>query len=416
MNVRKTVAASVSLLALAGVVLAVFLAPAAQVSAQAGNPPYRVVGYYPSYAIYEDYFVTDIKASQLTHLIYASIDVSANGQCVSGDIWTDAQYSYPDDQPTLRLRGNFRQLQLLRGEHPNLKILMSVGGWEYSEHFSDAAATEQSRQRFARSCVAFMRQYLFDGIDIDWRYPVEGNTVAGSPSDRANYTLLLAELRKQLDSQAVTDARPYLLTVLAPGIAALYENIELDRIHPYVDWINLMTFGFHGAWSDHASHHAPLYANTRDPRGEDIQQHYNVDSVVSTYLDAGIPASKLVIGVPLYAQAWQNVKPNEHFGLYQPASGVPSGTRPGGVLYWRDLLPLLQNDAYIEYFDDEASVPWLYSPDERIAISYDNPQSVREKARYIREENLGGMMLWQISFDDEDNSLVEVAYEALSGR
>ncbi|NDJ78260.1 MAG: glycoside hydrolase family 18 protein [Chloroflexi bacterium] len=384
-----------------------------EATAQPNDSPYRLVGYYPSYGIYEDYFVTDIPATELTHLNYAYIGISDNGQCVSIDPWTDTRYSYPGDEANLRLRGNIRQLQLLRGNHPDLKILMTIGGWNDSGNFSDVALTPAARTRFAQSCVAFMREYLFDGIDIDWRYPVSGGQTDGRPADLENFTLLLAELRAQLDTAGERDGRTYYLSMLAPAFPQLYQNIELNNAHIYLDWINLMTFGFHGEWSELASHHAPLYANTRDPRGEEMQQLYNVDAVVNVFLDAGVPANKLVVGLPFYAQTWLNVRPNDYFGLYQRADGVPAGTRPGGILYYRDMIPLLTNVNYTRFFDDEVRASWLYSAEERIAISYDDAQSLRDKVMYVRQHRLGGVMIWQVSYDDKDNPLLEVVNDAL---
>lgn len=381
---------------------------------QTGDLPGRVVGYYPSYAIYDDYFVTDINAGDLTALNYGWGTISINGQCESSDLWTDTQYSYPDDTPDLRLRGNIRQLQLMRGENPNLKVLFTVGGWDYSERFSEVARTAESRERFARSCVAFLRQYLFDGIDIDWRYPVSGGQSKGRPEDRANFTLLMAELRAQLDAAGQRDGRQYLLTMLAPAMESLYVNIQIDDIHPYVDWINLMAFGFHGEWSTLASHHAPLYNNSRDPRGPEVQNDYNVNAAVTHYLDAGVPADKIVVGIPFYAQTWRNVVQGDYLGLYQPADGTPSGTRPGGILYYSDLLPLLNNPSFTKFFDEEASAAWLYNARERIAISYEDAQSIRNKALYVRQHQLGGIMVWQLNYDDATNSLLHVAYTELT--
>lgn len=381
---------------------------------QAGDP-FRVVGYYPSYSIYQDYFVTDIAGDQLTHLNYGWGSISVTGQCESSDLWTDTQYSYPEDTPDLRLRGNIRQLQLLREANPDLKILFTIGGWENSERFSEVAATQASRERFARSCVALLRQYLFDGIDMDWRYPVSGGAVEGQPADRENYTLLLAEMRRQLDAAGQRDDQQYLLTMLAPATSTLYENIELDAVHPYLDWINLMAFGFQGEWSDLASHHAPLYSNARDPRGPVVREEYNVQGAVNSYLDQGVPAHKLVVGIPFFAQTWRNVRQGDYVGLYQAADGVPGGTRPGGILYYRDMLPLLQSENYVQFFDEETAVPWLYSPEDRIAVSYENPRSIREKVTYVKQHQLGGVMVWQVSFDDATNSLLSVVVDAAFG-
>jgi chitinase len=375
---------------------------------------YRIVGVFTSYSIYDrEYFVTDIPADQLTHINYASIDISANGQCASSDTWADWQYSYPGDSPAERIRGNFKQLQVLRGEHPDLKILMSIGGWDQSANFSDVALNQQARIRFVRSCLAFMRDYGFDGIDIDWRYPVSGGAEDGRPADSENLTLLLAEFRGQLEYWSERDEHRYLLTITAPAVEPLYENIQLEMIHSDLDWINLTTYGFQGSWSDLASHHAPLYGSVRDPRGEVVREGYNVDGAVNAYLDAGVPAHKIVIGVPFYAQTWRNVPPSDYFGLYQPNDGVPTGTRPGGLLYYRDLDPFFNSDGYIRFFDDETLAPWMYNPERRIAISYENEESIINKANYVQQRGLGGMMLWELSYDNDAHTLVNSAYRSL---
>src|SRR5215213_7159561 len=199
--------------------LALFSALSVSVAmAQDETQPYRVVGYYMSYDIYEpQYFVTDIPAHQLTDLIYGYVDISGNGQCVSADEWADTGFAYPDDTPNERVRGNFKQLALLKENNPDLHILMSIGGWEHSGRFSDVALTQEARIRFARSCVAFMRDNGFDGIDLDWRYPVEGGATPGRPEDAENYTLLVAEFRGQIEYWNERDTQTYLLTMTAPA-------------------------------------------------------------------------------------------------------------------------------------------------------------------------------------------------------
>ena len=132
----------------------------------------RLLAYYSYYNIYPDqgeFLVTDIPVELLTHLHYADIGISETGQCASVDAYADTQYLYPGDRFSERLRGNFKQLPILRLRNPNLQIVMTVGGWDNSARFSDVALTEEARARFIRSCVTFMQQYDFDGIEIDWQ-------------------------------------------------------------------------------------------------------------------------------------------------------------------------------------------------------------------------------------------------------
>src|SRR6266404_8947548 len=167
-------------------------------SAQAAS--YHVVGYYTAWSIYaRQYFVTDIPADELTDLNYAFINLSNSGECTSGDEWGDMGYLYPGDLQSEPLRGNFKQLRVLKKVHPKLHILMSIGGWTWSDKFSNAALTPESRAKLVRSCIGFMKRYGFDDIDIDWEFPVSGGLVkeASRPEDKANFTLLLAEFRQQ---------------------------------------------------------------------------------------------------------------------------------------------------------------------------------------------------------------------------
>lgn len=381
-------------------------------------PTYRVVGYFSTYNIYErGYLVTDIPGQLLTHVNYGPMNISTNGQCISADQWADTQYSYPGDETAERLRGNVKQLRLLRGDYPGLQVILSIGGWDYSSRFSDVALTAESRRRFALSCVALMRQYDFDGIDIDWRYPVEGGLLSSErEEDRQNLTLLLEELRAQLDTAGTDDEQTYLLTLTAPAAEAFYRHYELQNVHLSLDWINITSYGYQGAWSELASHHAPLFSNTRDSRGEEMQTQYNVAASVDAYLDAGVPASKIVVGIPFFAQTWRNVRAGDLFGLYQPASGVPTGTRDGGLLYYRDLQPLLESDGYTRYFDNETRATWLYNAATRIAVSYDDQESIAYKTAYVRSAGLGGVFAWELSYDDEQNSLLGAVRSGLSLR
>jgi chitinase len=387
------------------ILLIIFTSIPLHSSAQDETPMYKVVAYYASWDIYGvRYFANHIPADRLTHINYAFFNISPEGECVLGDEWADTQYVYPGDTEDQALKGNFHQLHLLRDANPQLKLMMSVGGWSWSGRFSDVALTEESRQHFVESCVAMMMQYGFDGIDLDWEYPGGGGMPGNveRPEDPANFTLLLAEFRAQLDAQG-----DYLLTMAGPAGQAMIQALQLDQIHPYLDWINVMAYDFYGAWSSTTGFHAALYPNPDDPGS----QTANASTAVQQYLDGGVPSEKIVLGAPLYGHGWANVPETNH-GLWNSFNGVPD-TSSGEGTYVYGLIANL--DGYERYWDDTAQAAWLYNPTTQVMISYEDPQALQAKAAYVRELGLGGMMFWELSHDDRDNTLVNTIWESLNG-
>jgi len=188
------------------------------VQAQETSAPKRIVGYFTSWAIYgREYFVNEIPADKLTHINYAFANVSKEGECLIGDSWADVEIAFEGDAQDAPFKGNFNQLKLLKEKNPNLKTLISIGGWTWSRLFSDVALTEESRDKFAASCVKFMMDYGFDGIDVDWEYPTGAGDATNheTPEDPENFILLMAEMRAQLDAAGEVDGTHYLLTIAA---------------------------------------------------------------------------------------------------------------------------------------------------------------------------------------------------------
>jgi chitinase len=377
----------------------------------------RVVAYFAEWGVYGRKFnVPDIPATKVTHINYAFAKVTEQGECALVDSYAAIDKAYPGDKwDNGVLRGSFNQLQLLKKNHPHLKTLISVGGWTLSGPFSDVAATEQLRQKFAKSSVAFMKKYDFDGVDIDWEYPVGGglSTNKTKPADKQNFTLVLAALRKELDAAGKADKRQYLLTIAAPAGPSVYANLELDKIAEHLDWINLMTYDFHGGWEQMTSFNAPLYASSKDAAtDETIRKHFNVDSTVQAYLKAKIPPEKINIGVPFYGRGWAGVG-KENSGLFQQtAKELPKGTWENGVYDYKDLSANYVGK-FTRHWDDEAKVPWLYDAEKGIMISYDDPQSLKDKAEYVKKNKLGGVMCWELSGDDAKASLLNALLEGM---
>ncbi len=370
----------------------------------------KIVGYFTEWSVYDrNYQVKDIPADKLTHVNYAFAKI-VDGECALFDRFAAVEKEYPGDgRAKDGVRGNFNQLQLLKKKQPHLKSLISVGGWTLSGPFSDVALTEASRARFARSCVAFIKKYGFDGVDVDWEYPVAGGKEGDKkrPEDKANCTLLSAELRKQLDVAGTLDKRHYLLTIAAPAGPSHIGNLDVGKIYPHLDWINVMAYDFHGSWDATTNFNAPLFAIKDHPATDASSRKLNVDAAISAYLAAGVPTEKLVLGLPFCGRGWSGVR-NVHNGLFQPKTGVPKGTWEEGVFDFKDLA-VNYLGKFKRHWHDEAKVPWLFDEKTGTMITYDDPESIRLKASYARDKTLGGVMCWELSADDKKHSLLNAA-------
>jgi chitinase len=377
----------------------------------------RVVAYFTEWGVYgRKYHVADIPATKVTHINYAFAKVTEQGTCEPYDTYAAVEKAYPGDKPDgPGVRGNFNQLQLLKKKHPHLRTLISVGGWTLSGPFSAVAADAPLRAKFAKSCVAFVRKYDFDGVDIDWEYPVSGglSTNKTQPADKQNFTLLLAALRKELDTAGKADKRRYLLTIAAPAAPATYANLELDKIAEHLDWINLMTYDFHGGWEQATGFNAPLFASPTDPtKDETVRKQFNVDAAVQAYLQAKVPPEKLNVGVPFYGRGWAGVGKDNN-GLFQKAAKeLPKGTWENGVYDYKDLAANYVGK-FARHWDDEAKVPWLYDAEKGVMITYDDAESLKLKAEYAKKHNLGGVMCWELSGDDAKGSLLNALIEGM---
>ena len=340
---------------------------------QAGG---EVVGYYAGWAAYQGYTPDQLPAEHLTQINYAFARIDP-------DTLTIALENPAHDKK------NLAALRKLRQQNGHLKLLISVGGWSDSQHFSDAAATAARREAFAASCVDFVVAQGLDGVDLDWEYPVSGGApgTIHRPADKQNFTKLLQELRTQLDRQGRRDGKDYSLTIAGAAGSRYLNQIEAVKVADIVDHIFLMGYDLHGPWDTSADFNAPLYT----PSGASPQGKSSIADSVQAYLDKGIPAEKLVLGMPLYGYAYQGVS-SQNNGLYSTYTSAKS------VSYRTLKKNYLSNDAYRRLRHGEAQVPYLYG--SRTFISYDDAESLAAKAALARSRDLGGIGFWELSQDD----------------
>ena len=314
-----------------------------------------------------------IDARNLTRINYAFANIE-NGRMVTG-FASDAQ--------------NFAYLTGLRRQHPSFTVLVSVGGWSWSTNFSDVALTEQSRSVFIASVMDFIERYDLDGLDVDWEYPgMAGSGHRFRSVDGRNFTLLLKELRKRFDRETVKGHRRLYLTIAAGSEDEYLAHTEMRKVQEYVDTVNLMAYDYVEPGEDPLTgHHAPLYGNPADTR------NYSADASVRAFEKAGVPAGKILLGVPFYGHVWGDVADRDH-GFLQPGKAVPHAYAPYSVVAGTML-----NQGFIRYWDPIADAPYLYNAEKHIFVSYDDTESIAAKCRYVLTHKLGGVMFWEYSGD-----------------
>ena len=314
-----------------------------------------------------------IAAQKLTRINYAFANLQG-GRIVNG--FTN------DDR-------NVAALVALKQENPSLTVLVSVGGWLWSGNFSDIALTKTSRDLFIESVVEFINRNHLDGLDIDWEYP--GLVGAGNhfrPEDKQNYTLLLKELRHRFNQQEKKLHRRLYITIAAGASSDFLAHTEMNKVQKYVDTVNLMAYDYYEPTDDAiAGHHAPLFTNPADPK------KISADRSVQEFEHAGVPAAKIILGVPFYGHVWGAVTDTDH-GLFQPGKPIPNAFAKYG-----NITATMLNNGFVRYWDPIASVPYLYNLEKKIFVSYEDPESLGLKSRYVLDHKLGGMMFWDYSGD-----------------
>lgn len=347
-----------------------------------------VVGYYAGWSAYRGYTIDQIPAEQLTHLHYAfaQIDPATGGVALID----------PNQD-----RKNLAALQALKQRNPDLRLILSIGGWDHSQYFSDVAATAQSRATFAKSCVQFLLSYQLDGIDLDWEYPVSGGAsgTVHRPQDKQNFTLLLQEIRNQLDAQGRKDGHTYSLSIAAAADAGYLQKIEPVAVANIVDYLFLMTYDLHGPWDTYADLNAPLYA----PLETSPQYKTSVYDSVQAYLARQVPAAKMVLGMPLYGYLYQGVS-SQNNGLYSRFTSAKA------VSYDTIAGVYLPQSSYRKYRHDRAQTPYLYG--NGAFLSYDDAASISAKAQLAVTKKLGGIGFWELS-QDSGGVLIDSAWQTV---
>jgi chitinase len=346
-----------------------------------------IIGYVPGFRGELD--EKTINANKLTHINYAFVDVKDSMAWLT-NIETDSI--------------NFRRLNNLKKDNPDLKIIISIGGWAWSENFSDAVLTESSRNKFATSSVAIVDQYNLDGVDIDWEYPgMRGEDNVFRPEDKQTFTLMFKAIREELDKLALKTGKTYALTTALPSFPRLFEVTEMSKVAEYIDYVNIMAYDFYVS-GDTAGHHSNLFAS------ENYEREDSGDKAYTLYRKEGVPAEKLVLGIPFYGYEWQTTSRDPQAHTFPDTGSTASFERVQTLLAKKDQLKVEQG------WNESALSPYISYEEngETYVVYYENSRSVSYKLDFVNQLDLAGIAIWALGYEGNNRELWDVINRKLT--
>ncbi|XP_065348578.1 chitinase-3-like protein 1 [Cloeon dipterum] len=344
----------------------------------------KIVCYVSSWSIYrpgDGFFNSSfVDPNICTHLIYAFISAHPNGSIMIRDPNAD-----------IRL-GGFAKLNKLREANPTLVTMVSVGGsGTSSTTFSSICNDVTVRATFVNNLFDFVVSYKFNGLDVDWEYPTQKG---GIPADKANYVSLIQELRAKFGPAGL------LLSAAVSSSAYITSKAyDVPPISAALDFINLMTYDFHGVRDNKTGQNSPLYASSID-----ADKRYNANAAVQNWIKLGADRTKLILGAPLYGQTYTLLNPSKtELGAAIKGPGSPGKwSRQAGVLIYNEICSSMKSQTdWTEVWDEEQAVPYAYRSDQW--VGYDNVKSVGIKSKYALDQGLGGVLVWSLDMDDFRN-------------
>ncbi|MDB5146302.1 MAG: chitinase [Mucilaginibacter sp.] len=346
-------------------------------SPSAGTSKYVIIGYIGS----KNWTKEDILAAKMTHIIYAFANLTQNGMLAPASV---------KDSTNLTI------LNTTKDQNKALKILISVGGWGGCKYFSDASLTAGSRAKFIASALAFIDKLKLDGIDIDWEYPAQvgaGNIYR--TEDKENFTLLMKDFRAALDEQAASNHHQNYLLTAAMGVDTAYMNhTEVGPVSKYLDYINIMTYDIYNGNDKITGHQSNLY---QSKYGHQVR--VSSADAIQNFIIAGVPANKIVMGLPFYGRGWTEVN-GEDRGLYQPSAGhhfsLPYDSLENSYI---------NKNGFDRFWDNKAKVPYLWNSKTHTFVTYNDVRAFKYKTRYIKEHKLAGVMFWEYTEDLKNQAL-----------
>merc|ERR1711892_1200864 len=357
---------------------------------------YKIVCYFTNWATYRQggdgqFNPEHIDPNICTHIIYGFAVLDQNTMLVkSHDPYADMTDGYS---------GKDFYAKVTEFKKYGIKVTLALGGWsdskgsKYSKLVNDPAA----RKRFIEHVIPFIEKHDFDGLDLDWEYPSCWQTECKEENykDKAAFTAWVSELRAAFKPKGLL-----LSAAVSPSKKIMDVGYDIPSIARDLDWINVMTYDYHGQWDKKTGHVAPFYGHP-----DDDYSYFNANFTMNYWIESGAPASKLVMGIPLYGQSFTLTNKEEN-GLNSPAkSGGKAGpaTRAKGFLAYHEICRNIAS-GWTVVKDDATPArmgPYAYNGDQW--VGFDDKEMIRKKSEYVREMGLGGGMVWALDLDDFKN-------------
>ncbi|CAJ0574906.1 unnamed protein product, partial [Mesorhabditis spiculigera] len=354
----------------------------------------RVVGYITSWG---DVPFRDEQATLLTHLVFAFFAMGPDG----------------DLSLTGKAATRLHDVMQVARRHAHLKVLFAIGGWENSQHFSKIAASQAGRAKLNGNIRKVIQEFKFDGVDLDWEYPVTGGAVEGEEMDRQNYVQLMAELRQELTDLKESEGRAeqYLISFAgAAGYWVLKPGFDLQNLLRYVDFVNVMSYDYFGAWQSKWGAFTGPPAPLHFAMPKKFSGKMNVHATIKYYSCQLRDTMKINMGVPFYGRFWHNVGEAVAPGddMWRTAKPVEGEDKfEGGDVQWRQMASKF--DVSRSKFHEGSKAPFIWMPENSTFIGYEDAASLGHKVQYIKERNIGGVMIWAVDFDDDNLTLLKAA-------